>query len=231
MLEPYAFEDIVYAYIASKKAKELGHNLVLTGDGGDWVFGGYLVGPDSQLAADVWKTLEPHRILGLDTSTPLAHRVLELWSQVSLHEKERTSDKLFARRYCKELGMPEEIVTQRKTPWSGTLGIQQSEAAMRHVRDVVDQSDYRWIRTFEFVSPPRAQLWFRQYSLVKWLQVNYKQRLDGREIEELSQRVADINAAEKRRARQARRKELLYRYCPHPVIGAVRRVRNKVLRR
>ncbi len=122
LTEPYAFEDTVYAYIASKKAKELGHTLVLTGDGGDWVFGGYLVGPDSQLAADVWKTLEPHRILGVETSAPLAHLVLELWSNTSVPEKDRRTDKRFARRYCQELGMPEEIVTQRKTPLVGDPG-------------------------------------------------------------------------------------------------------------
>jgi asparagine synthetase B (glutamine-hydrolysing) len=155
LVEPYAFEDIVYAYIASKKAKELGHRLVLTGDGGDWVFGGYLVGPNSQLAADIWKTLEPHRVLGLETSAPLAHEMLELWSRASLDEKERAVDKSFASRYCKELGLPDEIVTQHKTPWSGTLGIQQSETVTRHAQKVVDESDYQWIRRFEFVMPPK----------------------------------------------------------------------------
>lgn len=228
LAEPYAFEDIVYAYIASKKARELGHTLVLTGDGGDWVFGGYLVGPDSQLAADVWKTLEPHRILGLETSAPLAHRVLELWSKASLPERDRSSEKRFARRYCEELGMPEEIVAQRKTPWSGTLGMHQSELVIRHVQEVVDQSDYRWIRDFRFATPPRAQLWFRQYSLVKWLQVNYKEQLAAGEIEKLTQKVAQINAAEKKRVRDARLKAFLYRYCPHRIIGAARRVRNRM---
>ncbi len=52
--EPYAYHDVVFAYIASKKAKELGHSLVLTGDGGDPVFGGYNVGVDSAEAADIW---------------------------------------------------------------------------------------------------------------------------------------------------------------------------------
>ncbi len=228
MLEPYAFEDVVYAYIASKKARELGHSLVLTGDGGDWVFGGYLVGPNSQLAADVWKTLEPHRILGLETSAPLAHEALELWSKTSLDEKERAFDKSFARRYCQELGMPAEIVTQRKTPWSGTLGIQQSEAVTRHVRSVVDESDYRWIRRFEFAAPPRAQLWFRQYSLVKWLQANYKERLDARQTEEFIQQIDRINAAERKRARNARVSELVHRYCPRRLVGAARRLRSRM---
>lgn len=231
LAEPYAFEDIVYAYIASKKAKALGHTLVMTGDGGDWIFGGYQVGPNSQLAADVWKTLEPHRILGLQTSAPLAHLVLELWSKTSLHPKERAFDKLFARRYCKELGMPEEVVAQRKTPWSGTLGIHDDETVLRHVQTVVDESDYRWIKAFQFATPPRAQLWFRQYSLVKWLQVNYKDRLDAREIEELTQEVAHINAAEKKRERDARLKEFVYRYCPHRVIGMARRARGRIVRR
>lgn len=38
--EPYPFEDIVYAYVASKKARDLGHTLVVAGDGGDGIFGG-----------------------------------------------------------------------------------------------------------------------------------------------------------------------------------------------
>lgn len=33
--EPYAYEDVVFAYIASEKAKAVGHTLVLAGDGGD----------------------------------------------------------------------------------------------------------------------------------------------------------------------------------------------------
>jgi asparagine synthetase B (glutamine-hydrolysing) len=230
LLEPYAFEDIVYAYIASKKAKELGHSLVMTGDGGDWVFGGYLVGPNSQLAADVWKTLEPHRILGVQTSAPLAHEVLELWSKASLDEKERAFDKAFARRYCQELGMPEEVVTQRKTPWSGTLGIQQSEMVTRHVESVVDESDYRWIRRFEFVAPPRPQLWFRQYSLVKWLRANYKEHLSAKEIEQFTQQAVRISAEERKRAKDARRKELIHKYCPRRLAGAARRVKNKIYR-
>ncbi len=36
--EPHAFHDVVFAYIASEKAKQLGHTLIVTGDGGDGVF-------------------------------------------------------------------------------------------------------------------------------------------------------------------------------------------------
>ena len=95
MTEPYTFENVVYCYIAGKKAKELGHTLVVTGDGGDWVFGGFNVGVGSADAesADIWKTLEPNRILGLQTLMPLGHHLLDLWSRTTLKPAERTAEK------------------------------------------------------------------------------------------------------------------------------------------
>ncbi len=220
MAEPYTFEDVVYAYVASKKAKELGHTLVVTGDGGDWVFGGYNVGPDSAEAADIWKTIEPNRLLGLQTLQPLGHLVLDLWSRTTLSAEERTPEKRFARRYCKELGMPEEIVTQRKTPWAGSHDIRTNPQVLTHMTAAVDGSDYRWIRQFEFPHKPQVDLVFRQYGLVKWLQANYKEQLDAGEIREFTRKVRESNALEEKTASVVRLKEVIKWHLPPCAVSA-----------
>jgi len=226
LAEPYTFEDVVYAYIASKKAKELGHTLVVTGDGGDWVFGGYNVGPDSAEAADIWKTIEPNRLLGLDTLQPLGHALLDLWSRATLRPLEKTPEKLFARRYCRELGLPQEIVTQQKTPWAGSHGIRTHEQVLAHLAATVDNSDYRWIREFAFPRTPIIDLAFRQYGLVKWLQANYKPHLDVSEMQDLSRQVRELNTREGKTASTYRRKETIKRYCPPVVLPAMYRMRD-----
>ena len=215
MAEPYTFEDVVYAYIASKKARELGHTLIVTGDGGDWVFGGYNVGPDSAEAADIWKILEPNRILGLQTLMPLGHQVLDLWSRATLKPQERTTEKLFARRYCQELGLPQEIVAQKKTPWSGTQGMMDNAKALRHMESVVENSAYAWITDFRFFGKPRNLLLFRQYGLVKWLQANYKARLDAQEIQDFARQVREFNAREAKAASTRHMKEAI-KWCFPP---------------
>lgn len=222
MAEPYTFEDVVFAYIAGKKARELGHTLIVTGDGGDWVFGGYNVGPDSKEAADIWKTIEPNRLLGLETLQPLGHLALELWSLTTLAEAERRPDKLFARQYCRDLGMPEEIVTQKKVPWAGSMGTRGNELVVRHMQGVVENSDYRWITGFEFVTPPIVDLLFRQYSLVKWLQANYKESLDQQEIRDLSRQLREFNDVERKTAMVRHRKERIKRLLPPATIAAAR---------
>jgi len=228
MAEPYAFEDVVYCYIASKKAKELGHTLIVTGDGGDWVFGGYNVGSGSAdaEAADIWKTLEPNRILGLQTLTPLGHQVLDLWSRTALKPEDRTPEKRFARRYCRELGLPEEIVTQKKVPWAGSHGIRTHEQVLAHLNAAIDSSDYRWLREFAFPRAPITDLLFRQYGLVKWLQANYKPRLGVWEIQGLSRQVHEMNAEEKRVVSARRRTEAIRQCCPPLALRAVRRLRS-----
>ncbi|GEM_PF-512364 len=226
--EPYPFEDVVYAYIASKKAKELGHSLIVAGDAGDGIFGGAYVGPYSRKAVIAWKTIDPTRLLGLEVHQPFMHTALYAWSKTMLDPRQTDRNKKFAQQYCRQLGMPEEVAGQKKGYWAGSLGTRTNEMILAHMAAAVDDSDYKWIRQFEFPAPPIADLPFRQYGLVKWLQANYKQRLDAREIEELSQRVAQVNAMEKKRVRDARRKELVYRYCPHPLISTARRMRNAV---
>lgn len=228
--EPYAFEDIVYAYVASKKAKELGHSLIVAGDGGDGIFGGACVGPYSRKASVAWKTIDPNCLLGLKTLQPFMHTSLHAWSTATLDPKLTDRNKRFAQQYCRDLGMPEEVSGQKKGFWAGSLGTRTNEKVLSHMAATVDNSDYRWIKQFEFPNEPPADLPFRQYGLVKWLQVNFKERLTSQEISEFSQRTRETSAAEIMRVRNARRKELVYRFCPHGMIRAARRVRNWVPR-
>ncbi len=228
--EPYPFEDVIYAYIASKKAKELGHSLIVAGDGGDGIFGGAYVGPYSRKAIIAWKTIDPARLLGLQVHQPFMHTALYAWSKAMLDPKLTARSKQFAQQYCRQLGMPEEVVDQKKGYWAGSLGTRSSEKILAHMAAVVDSSDYRWIRQFKFPGPPIADLPFRQYGLVKWLQANYKERLDAHEIAEFSRQVLEVSEVEQSRARRTRRKELIYRYCPHGAIHTARRAAG-VLRR
>ncbi len=228
--EPYPFVDIVYAYIASKKAKELGHSLIVAGDGGDGIFGGAHIGPYCRKALIPWKTIDPNRLLGLETLQPFQHSALYAWSKVMLDPKQTSRDKRFAQEYCRQLGMPEEVVGQKKGYWAGSLGIRTNDTVLAHMAAAIDDSDYTWVRQFEFPSPPYADLPFRQYGLVKWLQVNYKERLDAREIEECREQVVRTNAAERRRARDARVQGIVRRYCPGSVIAAAQRMRDKMRR-
>jgi len=230
MTEPYTFEDVVYCYIAGKKAKELGHTLVVTGDGGDWVFGGYNVGSGSADAesADIWKTLEPNRILGLRSLMPLGHQVLDLWSRTTLAPDERTPEKEFARRYCRELGLPEEIVTQHKVPWSGTTGLMANEQVVRHMAAAVENSDYAWIKDFRSFQEPRNFLHFRQYGLVKWLEAHYRARLDPWEIQEFRRQVRAFNAQQGKIASVRRMKDTLKRYFPPAAINLGTRVQYRM---
>lgn len=212
--EPYPFEDVVYAYLASKKAKALGHTLIVAGDGGDGIFGGACVGPYSRKSIIIWKTIDPNQLLGMETLQPFMHTALYAWSTATLNPRLTNRDKLFAQQYCRELGMPEEVTGQKKGYWAGSLGTRVDENVLAHMTDVVDRSDYRWVRQFEFLSTPPADLLFRQYGLVKWLQVNYQERLEDQEIQELSRKARERSAMEKKTASALRRKELIKRYSP-----------------
>lgn len=228
--EPYPFEDVVYAYIASKKAKELGHSLIVAGDGGDGIFGGACVGPYSRKAIVAWKTIDPTRLLGLQVHQPFMHTALYAWSKAMLDPKLTGWSKRFAQDYCRQLGMPDEVTGQKKTYWAGSLGTRTSPKVVAHMQAVVDDSDYKWIRQFEFTQKPTADLLFRQYGLVKWLQANYKERLNAYEIRELSQGVQQVSATERRQVQTARRKELICRYCPRGAINMARRMRDRIVR-
>ena len=224
--EPYAFEDIVYAYLASKKAKELGHTLVMSGDGGDDLFGGSDIGPYSRKACIVWKTIDPNQLLGLTTLQPYMHTGLYAWAGSTLGPKEAGFDKVFAAQYCRQLGMPEAVCAQKKGFWAGSHGIRTNEQVLGHLAGVVDGSDYSWIKEFEFPQRPSADFPFRQYGLARWLEVNYKERLDAGEIREFSRQVREFNAMEEKIASALRLKETIKWYFPPAAISLGRRVRR-----
>ncbi len=227
MREPYAFNDVVFAYIASRKAKELGHTLILTGDGGDPVFGGYNVGIDTGESADIWKTLEPHRVLGLESFQPLMHTILDTWSKTTIPLEDRKKDKLFLRRYLQGLGMPEEIVMQKKVPWAGSLGMRDDQKVNDHMQATIEASDYRWITEFTYPTPPVIGLQFRQYEVVKHLEAAYKKKLEKAEIEKLRQEIRQLNAADEAAAERARRKARLKSVIPPILIQATGRLRGR----
>jgi hypothetical protein len=156
------------------------------------------------------------------------HTALYAWAAATLDPSLTTRDKRFAEQYCRQLGMPKEVTEQKKGYWAGSLGTRANEDVLAHMSAAVDQSDYRWVKAFAFPVTARADLLFRQYGLVKWLPVHYKERLDASEIEELAQKAQEVSAAEIQRYRAARRKELAYRYCPHGLIRAARRIRNRI---
>jgi hypothetical protein len=212
--EPYAFEDIVYAYLASRKARELGHTLVVSGDGGDGIFGGAYVGPYSRKACVIWKTIDPNQLLGLRTLQPYMHTALYAWSRTMLSPVQTAFDKRFAADYCRQLGMPQEVWGQKKEFWAGSHGIRANEKVLAHMKAAVDESTYAWIRRLRFPATPCADLPFRQYGLVKWLQANYKKQLDADEIRVFSRQVDDFNETEEAAAAPRRRKEAIKRLIP-----------------
>jgi hypothetical protein len=123
--------------------------------------------------------------------------------------------------------MPEEIVSQQKQYWAGSIGARSSEKVLAHMAAVVDNSDYDWIRQFRFPTVPRQGLPFRQYGLVTWLQAHYKERLEADEVRELSRRVQEVNVTERKKASYLQRKEFVTRYCPRLLLRMVRRIIHK----
>ena len=67
-----------------------------------------------------------------------------------------------------------------------------NEKAVSHMKSVVENSCYAWITDFQFFGKPRNYVLFRQYGLVKWLEANYKARLDAREIQDFTRQVRDV---------------------------------------
>lgn len=221
--EPYTFEDNIYVYVAGLKAKELGHNLIVCGDGGDETFGGWTVnmhGEDAGESIGVWKTIDPDMLLGLDSFQPLMHTALADWSKTTLSPDQVTPDKQFLRDYLKELGLPEVITEQKKIGWAGSLGMRDNETVINHMETVITESDYRWIREFTFPSKPRTRFLFRQYQLVKWLEANYKEKLDKAEVLEITERIREMNAQDEKQARHDGSREFFRQLFPPLLLKA-----------
>ncbi len=229
LAEPYAFEDVVYAYIASRKAKELGHTLIVSGDAGGPVWGGvsYTPGPYCRKALIAWKTLEPDRLLGLDTLLPYMHTALYAWGNTTTRREEPGVDKPSARDYCRQLGMPEIVAVQKKSPWAGSLGERTNEKIVAHMNGVVEASDYNWIRQFQFLAGVQDGLLFRQYSLVRWLEANWKPRLGQQEMRDVRQKVREFNDAAEREWLAVQRKERVRRLIPPAALAIARKAKRR----
>lgn len=194
MPEPYAFEDVIFAFLASARAKELGHSLVVTGDGGDGIFGGAMTGPYTRKAFVIWKSIDPNNLLGLQTLQPYMHSGLYAWAKSMLPERERGFDKRFAAKFCRELGLPQEVCGQRKGYWAGSLAMRHNEQVQQHFRSVVERSDYAWVRDIRRRGRTSPDLWFRMFGLVRWLEANHSPHLHGHEVESFRAQVVQFNA-------------------------------------
>lgn len=167
--EPECDPACAFAYLASKKAKELGYELIISGDMSDTILGGHNWGDDSEPAMDMWKTLEPNRLLGLKTLLPFGHPKLKEWVANNLKPHQVGWDKLFLREYCRKLNLPKEVTEQKKEGWSGCWDFLTNTKIMGYLKEVINKSDY------EFKDyPVNGNGLFRKYSLVKWLEANKK---------------------------------------------------------
>lgn len=221
--EPYAFEDVVFCQLASRRARDLGHTLVVSGDGGDGVLGGGNSYPYDRKNFVIWKTLDPNGLLGLRTLQPFMHSGLYAWAMTSLAPEERARDKRFARQFCRSLGMPSIVTGQVKGFWAGGHQTRDDPKVLQHMQAVVTDSDYRAIREIRFPRKPLVDFPFRQYSLVKWLQANHQERLssvDRRQFER-DMRELDLTDPTARTPRD-RLKQLV----PPLALPYVRRVRH-----
>lgn len=196
MPEPYVYEDVVYAYIASKKARELGHDLVLSGDGGDETFGGSVSPKYSRKAALIWKTLDPNGVLGLRTFQPYCHPAIHAWANTCLKPEQRGRQKRFAAQFCRELGMPRIVSEQKKTYWAGSHGTRNDPKVLQHMSAVVARSDYRCLREIRFPRTPVIDLPFRLYGLVRWLECNHAERLSPADVRQLERTVEGLRVVQ-----------------------------------
>ncbi|MFC1752196.1 asparagine synthase C-terminal domain-containing protein [Thermoproteota archaeon] len=172
--EPEPDAASLLAYIASKKAKELGHALIVTGDCGDTIFGGHLPKPHSEKAMVIWKTLHPNQLLGLKTFMPYGHPALKVWARATLEPREYDFEKLFLKEYARSIGLPKEITEQKKLGWGGCWDYATNEVVDKHMKGIISNSKYKWVS--DLVAPEKRmhKTTFREYSLVKWLERNDK---------------------------------------------------------
>lgn len=223
--EPYAFEDVVYCYLASRKAKELGHTLVVSGDGGDGILGGAPSYPYGRKSYGIWKTLDPDGVLGLRTLLPFMHSGLYAWAMTTLPPEDRDRDKRFAARYCRSLGMPPVVTQQKKGFWAGGHGMRNDSKVLQHMEAVVADSDYRCIRDIRFPSEPLPALPFRQYSLVKWLQANHQERLADADRRAFESGIRSLNLTDADAITRTS-PEGLKRFIPPAALPYARRLRQ-----
>jgi len=177
--EPESDAAGILAYICSREAKSLGHDLIVTGDCSDTILGGHTWGPHSEKPIDVWKTLDPNNLLGLETLMPFGHPGLKAWVRATLSPEQVGSDKQFLRKFAEEIKLPACIVNQKKTGWGGCWDYTHDEYAARFMKDKIAKSEFGWIGDIRHYR--RGYSLFRIYSMVKWLEANYQGQARRRE--------------------------------------------------
>lgn len=191
--EPYGYEDIIFAYKANKKAKSLGHNLIVTGDAGDAILGGAQSGPYTLKSHSIWRSLEPSLILNLNTLQPFAHSLMRSWGYSNIPLKQRGRDKQYASIVCERLKMPEVVYNQKKAFWAGSVEKTKSEKVTKYMLDTVKNSRYSCLLDLNLERSFTNAFYFRVYSLSKWLEENYNEKLSEFEINKLTKVVDRLN--------------------------------------
>jgi len=169
--EPECDAAGVLAYIVSREAKTMGHDLIVTGDCADTVFGGHTWGPNSEKAVDVWKTLEPNNLLGLKTLMPFGHPALKAWAKATLSPELTDYNKNFLREFVCQLGLPDIITQQKKIGWGGCWDYPNSSTSVERMQSFIKDSRFAWLQNL--IHYKRGYSLFRLYALVLWLGKNY----------------------------------------------------------
>ena len=170
--EPECDAAGVLAYIASREAKKMGHDLVVTGDCADTILGGHTWGPHSEKAVDVWKTLEPNNLLGLKTLMPFGHPGLKAWVKATLKPELVDYNKQFLRKFAVELGLPDIITQQKKIGWGGCWEYPKSQIVADRMQASIESSPFGWLKNLTHYK--REYSLFRLYALVLWLEKKYR---------------------------------------------------------
>jgi len=172
--EPHMDPAIVLSYAASKKAKEMGHNLIIAGDGADGVFGLSSRGEGSMQTMSMWKTIEPAEMLGLHTLLPYLAPDLVSWCENNISAAQR-QDKAILKIFAESVGLPHTILNKKKVGWLGhdawCVG-----NVYKLMKQEVDHSPFSNIMNRGPGNKIGIEM-FMEYSLIKWLDYNCRDNI------------------------------------------------------
>lgn len=173
--EPLMDPAVVLSYLVSKKARELGHNLVVAGDGADAAFGLTSFGKSGFRTLAIWKTIEPAEILGMSALLPYSLPDLQIWAGSTITDEQRKT-KAVLRDFAKKIGVPKAAVEKRKMGWKGHSDWCRGQVYLS-MRDEILKSPFLKLldKDDDYVSDEKI---FRQYSLIKWLEHNCGAEID-----------------------------------------------------
>lgn len=167
--EPLMDPAIILSYIVSRKAKELGHHLVVTGDGADAAFGFPSFGSADLMTLAIWKTIEPAEMLGLKTLLPYSLPILQTWAKNNITEEER-KNKIVLRDFARSVGLPQIVIEKKKMGWVGHEAWCVREV-FETMQEGINNSAFFKVLNGNVSQSSREKI-FRRYSLIKWLEHN-----------------------------------------------------------